>query len=150
MKKIILVFSICFASLMIFISCNRGAEQSTGRKFGYTCFTMNNPFFITIADSIKEELAKNGDTLIVLDPQLDQAKQISQIEDMISQGIDLMFLNPVDWKGVKPALDALKAAGIPIVNFDAEVYDKDLVDSVVVSDNFQAGFVCGQDLVKYA
>lgn len=148
MKKIILVFSICFASLMIFISCNRGAEQSTGRKFGYTCFTMNNPFFITIADSIKEELVKNGDTLIILDPQLDQAKQISQIEDMISQGIDLMFLNPVDWKGVKPALDALKAAGIPIVNFDAEVYDKDLVDSVVVSDNFQAGFVCGQDLVK--
>ena len=148
MKKIILVFSICFASLMIFISCNRGAEQSTGRKFGYTCFTMNNPFFITIADSIKEELAKNGDTLIVLDPQLDQAKQISQIEDMISQGIDLMFLNPVDWKGVKPALDALKAAGIPIVNFDADVYDTDLVDAIVISDNYQAGYLCGEDLAK--
>lgn len=60
MKKIILVFSICFILLMSFASCNRGSEESKGRKFGYTCFTMNNPFFITIADSIREELAKNG------------------------------------------------------------------------------------------
>lgn len=50
MKKIILVFSICFILLMSFASCNRGSEESKGRKFGYTCFTMNNPFFITIAD----------------------------------------------------------------------------------------------------
>ena len=68
--------------------------------------------------------------------------------EMIAQGIELLFLNPVDWQGVKPALDAAKQAGIPIVNFDADVYDKDLVDAIVISDNYQAGFVCGEDLAK--
>lgn len=117
-------------------------------KFGYTCMTMNNPFFITLEKSIREEVEKNGGTLITLDPQLDSQKQIAQVEDMISQKVDLIFLNPVDWKSVKPALDACKKAGIPVVNFDAEVFDKDLVDSIVVSDNFNAGKVCGEDLAK--
>ncbi len=145
------LLTILFILLSFNISCNRNDKEDNkkeGRKFGYTCMTMNNPFFGTIAESIKEELAKNGDALIVLDPQLDQAKQISQVEDMIAQGIELLFLNPVDWQGVKPALDAAKQAGIPIVNFDADVYDKDLVDAIVISDNYQAGFVCGEDLAK--
>lgn len=145
MKKI-LIF-ICITILFVAASCNRGGE-TTGRKFGFTCMRLDNPFFLVISETVKEELAKNGDTLIALDPQQDQAKQISQVEDMIAQGIDLIFLNPVDWQGVKPALDALKAANIPIVNFDSEVYDLSLVDSLVKSDNYRAGFVCGQDLVK--
>lgn len=126
------------------------ASKDTGKKykFGYTCMTMNNPFFITLEKSIREEVEKNGHTLITLDPQLDVQKQIAQVEDMIAQKVDLIFLNPVDWKGVKPALDAAKKAGIPIVNFDAQVFDEDLVDSIVVSDNFNAGKVCGEDLAK--
>lgn len=148
MKKLIVIFLTLSIILSVFVSCNRGTEENAGRKFGYTAMTMNNPFFLTISESIKSELAKNGDTLIVLDPQLDQAKQISQVEDMIAQGIELLFLNPVDWQGVKPALDAAKAAGIPVVNFDADVYDTDLVDAIVISDNYQAGYLCGEDLVK--
>lgn len=116
-------------------------------KFGYTCMTMNNPFFITLEQSIREEVEKDGHSLITLDPQMDSQKQIAQVEDMISQGVDMIFLNPVDWKSVKAALDAAEKAGVPIVNFDAEVFDQELVDSIVVSDNFNAGKVCGEDLV---
>ena len=145
------LLTILFILLSFTVSCNRDGKEdsnSKGRKFGYTCMRMDNPFFLTIEEAIKEELAKNGDTLIALDPQQDQAKQISQVEDMIVQGIELIFLNPVDWQGVQPALQALKNAGIPIVNFDSEVYDIQFVDSLVKSDNYRAGFVCGQDLTN--
>ena len=130
------------------VAAAKAPEAAKKLKFGYTCMTMNNPFFITLEKSIREEVEKNGGTLITLDPQLDTQKQIAQVEDMISQKIDILFLNPVDWKGIKPALDACKKANIPVVNFDAQVFDKDLVNSIVVSDNFNAGKVCGQDLVK--
>ena len=145
MKKLLIIFTIL---LLFVVSCGRDGEQNQGRKFGYTCMRMDNPFFLTIEEAIREELAKNGDTLIALDPQQDQAKQISQVEDMIVQGIELIFLNPVDWQGVKPALEALKNAGIPIVNFDSEVYDNQFIDTLVKSDNYRAGFVCGQDLTN--
>ncbi len=42
----------------------------------------------------------------------------------------------------------LKGANIPIVNFDTEVADMSYVTSYVGSDNYNAGKVCGEDLVK--
>lgn len=125
---------------------DKGAEG--GRKFGYTCMDGTNPFFVTLEDTIREEVEKNGDTLVSVDPANDVSLQIQQIEDLISQGIDAMFLNPAEAEGILPALDALKEAGIPIVNFDTEVADMSYVASYAGSDNYNAGKVCGEDLVK--
>lgn len=124
------------------------AETDEPMVFGYTCMAGTNPFFATVEGAIKEAVEANGDTLIAMDPALDQAKQISQIEDMITKGIDAIFLNPVDAEGVAPALDALKAAGIPIFGFDANVADPSYLVSFAGSDNYNAGYVCGEDLAK--
>lgn len=67
---------------------------------------------------------------------------------MIAQDIDGIFLNPAEAEGILPALDALKEAGVPIVNFDTEVADLSYVASYTGSDNYNAGKVCGEDLVK--
>jgi ribose transport system substrate-binding protein len=107
---------------------------------------LNNPFFVALNDSIKSVVESNGDSLVALDPAKDQSKQISQIEDLISQKVDAIFLNPVDWKGVKPALDAAKAAKIPIINVDAPVFNVELVDCVVASDNYGAGILVFEDV----
>ena len=67
---------------------------------------------------------------------------------MIAQGIDAIFLNPQDAQGILPALDQLKEAGIPIINFDTEVGDLSYVTTYTGSDNYNAGKVVGDDLVK--
>ena len=132
--------------LLVVCSCSVAGAQ--GRKFGSTYMTMNNPFFGVMNDAIKAAVEANGDTLITLDPALDAVKQISQIEDMVAQGVDAIFLNPVDWQAVAPGLMAAKEAGIPIINVDAPVYDEDLVNCIVASDNLAAGLVCGEDMLK--
>lgn len=129
-------------------AANEGAKDREQYTFGYTCMTMNNPFFIILEKSIRDEVEANGDTLITTDPAMDVAKQINQIEDMIYQGIDAIFLNPVDWEGILPALEALKADNIPIINFDTEVKDMDFATAYIGSDNKNAGYVCGEDLAK--
>lgn len=117
-------------------------------KFGYTCMTMNNPFFIALEKSIRQKVEANGDKLITTDPAMDVSKQISQIEDLIAQKIDAIYLNPVDWEGIRPALVELQKAGIPIINFDTQVKDMQYVTAYAGSDNKNAGFVCGQDLAS--
>lgn len=120
-----------------------------GYTFAYTCMDGSNPFFVTIQNEIEKKLKENGDTLITSDPANDVTLQISQMEDAISQKPDGYFVNPAEAEGIVPALDEVKAAGIPMVNFDTEVADmKDYVVSYTGSDNYNAGKVCGDDLVK--
>ena len=123
------------------------AGDKESYTFGYTCMDGTNPFFVILEQTIREKVEANGDTLITTDPANDVSLQITQIEDMISQGIDAIFLNPAEAEGILPALDELKAAGIPIINFDTEVADMSYVASYAGSDNYNAGKVCGDDLV---
>jgi ribose transport system substrate-binding protein len=130
---------------------DKASSSSSSKKhyvFGYTSMTQNNPYFQVVEKAIRKKVEANGDKLITTNPAMDQEKQINQIEDLISQGIDAIFLNPVDWEGIQPALVELKDAKIPIINFDAEVKDQSVVTAYVGSDNKNAGKVDGEDLVK--
>jgi ribose transport system substrate-binding protein len=147
MKKALLV-CVVLSLVMGMAFAAGGQQQKSGYTFGYTCMQLSNPFFTILEKSIRDAVEANGDKLITVDPAMDVAKQINQIEDLISQKIDAIFLNPVDWEGIRPALIALKNANIPVINFDAEVKDMDLVTAYAGSDNKNAGYVCGLDLVK--
>jgi len=150
MKKSLVKLVLSVLALTLFIpagAANVAAQDDEGFTFGYTSMTQNNPFFITIEETIREEVEANGDTLITTDPAMNVSLQINQIEDMITKGIDAIYLNPVDWEGIRPALEMLDDAGIPIINYDTEVADMEFVTSYVGSDNYNAGFVVGEDLL---
>lgn len=119
-----------------------------GRVFGYTCMDGTNPFFVTLENAIREEVEAHGDTLVSMDPANKSDTQIDQIEDMISRGVEVMFINPVDADGVVPALDMLKDANIPMFGFDTQVGDMSYLTSYAGSDNYNAGYVCGKDLAE--
>ena len=127
-----------------------GGDTSSegGRVFGYTCMDGSTPFFVALENSIREVVEANGDTLISMDPANDSNTQIDQIEDMISRGVEVMFVNPVDADGIIPALDMLKDADIPMFGFDTQVGDMSYLVSYAGSDNYNAGYVCGVDLAE--
>ena len=141
MKKVLVLV----LALAMVLGCTAIAE---GNLVGYTCMDGTNPFFVTLEAAIKEVVEAHGDTLISLDPQNSNEKQISQIEDLISRGVVAMFVNPVDRDGIIPGLDALKAAGIPMFGFDTEVADMSYLVTYAGSDNYNAGYVCGLDLAE--
>lgn len=122
--------------------------SAEGLKIGYTCMDGTNPFFVTIEDRMRELVEEQGDELIAVDPANDVTLQITQVEDLVVQGIDAMLMNPAEAEGILPALDALQAEDIPIIGFDTEVADLSYLVSYVGSDNYNAGKVCGEDLVE--
>ena len=66
---------------------------------------------------------------------------------MIDEGINAIFLCPVDWEKITPSLQALQEAGVKIINIDSQVKDTDYIDAYVGSNNSEAGKLCGNDLI---
>lgn len=143
MKKILA--TILAACLLMSVSAFAGAE---GLVFGFTVTTNNNPFFAEIEAAVRAVVEANGDTLITSDPQSDLQTQISQCEDMIAQGIDCLLLCPIDSAAIKSVLTLCKEQSIPVINFDTDVVDVDLVDAIVATNNYSAGVAVGEDMLK--
>ena len=123
-------------------------ETNNPRIFGATYMTRNNPYFDVLNDAIAEVVEGNGDILISRDPCQDQEKQNEQILEMIDEGIEILFLNPVDWETVRPALIACQEAGVVVINVDTVVKDTEYVTSIIETDNYQAGVLCAEDMMR--
>ena len=93
-------------------------EEDDTYVFGFSGIDMENPYFITLESAIREVIEKEGFELITKDPASSPEDQEAQIKEMIEEGIDGIFLCPVDWEAITPALDALKEADVKIVNVD--------------------------------
>ena len=123
-------------------------EEDTGYKFGFSAIDMDNPYFITLESAITEVLDKEGYTLITKNPESDPALQNEQIMEMIDEGIDAIFICPVNWIEITEALEALKEADIKIINVDTQVKEMEYVDAYIGSNNEDAGYICGEDLLE--
>jgi ABC-type sugar transport system substrate-binding protein len=72
--------------------------------------------------SIKDEAAKVGvGQLLVTNANAQLTKQISDIQDMLNQGAQVLIVAPVNSDGLDPALAAAKAKGVPVLTIDRKV-----------------------------
>ena len=125
-----------------------GCKRRENRLFGVTFQTMNNPFFVDLNEGIKEVVEAHGDRLVTLDAQWNSLKQRNDISDLILQDASGIFINPVNWEGVKGSLLQAKSKNVPCIIVDAPVRDKDLVVCQVASDNVKAGRLAAQALAE--
>ncbi len=123
-------------------------EEDTGYVFGYSCIDMDNPYFDTLRRSLENTLGENEYRLISKNPGSAAQVQAAQLQELMDEGVDAVFLCPVDWEAVTPALEALQEAGIPVINIDTQVKEESLTKAYIGSDNRNAGYVCGEDLKK--
>lgn len=143
-KKLFVIMMVVLLVVSSFAICGAAKQK----VFGATFHNLNNPFFVALNDGIKKVVESHGDKLISFDPQQDLSRQISGIEDFVSQRVDAIFVAALDWKGIKPALETAKKAKIPVIIVDAPVFDVDLVATTVASDNWNAGVLCAKDMIK--
>jgi ribose transport system substrate-binding protein len=151
MKARTVLFILIMTISPLLSACKRnegGPKQHEALLFGATYMTRNNPYFDVLNQGIEEVVVANGDILLTRDPLQDQEKQNEQIIELIHEGISMLFLNPVDWEAVSPALDACKKAGVAVINVDTAVKDRDSVISIIETDNYQAGQICALDMMK--
>ena len=137
------VFLLC---LLIFFVKFRSRNKKI--IFGSTYMTMNNPYFNVLNENLRDTIEANGDILITRDPAQSQSRQNAQIIDMLNEGIDILFVNAVDRSGIESALYECKKRGVPVILLDTDVDDRVGVISTIQSDNYKAGVLLANDLLK--
>jgi len=98
----------------------KGVDDLKSAKIGFAQSEKEaNPFRTAETQSIRDEAAKRGiKNLIVTNAQGDLNKEISDIQSMLSQGVNALIISPLKSEGLDPALDAAKEKGVPIMTID--------------------------------
>lgn len=95
--------------------------QKDTYKVGFAQTESNNPWRIAQTNSMKAEAEKLGYQLVYTDAAGSAAKQVADVNSMIAQGVDVIFLAPREEKPLIPAVLAAKKAGIPVILLDRSV-----------------------------
>jgi len=106
----------------------------------------------TLVAGGQSEATKMGATITVLDANGDTLQQNSDVQTLISKGVDVVVMNPSDPIGVGPAAQALKKAGIPLVVVNSNL-DPSLVPNqfcYVAEDQKATGALAGAEIAKKA
>ena len=98
--------------------CQRGGGEGGGARIGLSVSTLNNPFFVTLRDGAQSAADEAGAELIVSDAQNDTAQQQDDIQNFVTQQVNVILVNPVDSDAVVPAIEAANQANIPVIALD--------------------------------
>lgn len=131
--------TLCTASAIVLALAAAPAMAQDGLKIGMSFQELNNPYFVSMQEALNEAAENIGATVVVTDAAHDVAKQISDIEDMLQQGIDILLINPTDTAGVEAAVTMAKAQDVIVVAVDAQANGP--VDTFVGSKNRDAGYL---------
>ncbi|MEV4327179.1 ABC transporter substrate-binding protein [Microbispora rosea] len=125
-------------------------DQFGGTKFDLKTATVGfsqsekeaNPFRIAETKSIKDEAAKLGiAALKVTNAQSQFSKQITDVQQLIAQGVKLLVIAPLNSDGWEPVLQQAAAKKIPIITVDRKINAKPCSDylTFIGSDFYEQG-----------
>ena len=127
--------------------CQRGGGDGDGARIGLSVSTLNNPFFVTLRDGAQSAADEAGAELIVSDAQNDTAQQQDDIQNFVTQQVNVILVNPVDSDAVVPAIEAANQANIPVIALDRGASGGELA-TTIASDNVQGGNLAGEELIR--
>ena len=117
---------------------------------GLAMHNQTEDWTVQFANSFKEKAEAAGAEVAITDANATPANQVSQIEDLVAQGIDVLVVLPADYTALGNALKTAKDAGVLVVNADSKVVEADqaLVDCFVTADCYTGGYTAGEYLAE--
>lgn len=166
MKKKVVSLLMCAAmSFAVVTGCTSQAAVDTGSdsgesasdesgdgtySFAFLTNTLNNTFQSSMNERFQALCDEAGYEYTCFDPDYDLNTQLSQLSDAANQGFDAVFVIPVDSAGIRQGLQELNDAGVKVINVDTAVIeeDRDLVETVIGTNAYQAGTLVGQQMAE--
>ncbi len=112
---------------------------------GLSISTLANPFFVTLQEGAEAAADDSGIELLVADAQDSAQTEADNIQDFITQEVDVIIINPVDSDAAVAAVESANGADIPVVTVDRGVEGGE-VATHIASDNVLGGELAGEFL----
>ncbi len=157
MKKKILsaLLSIAMVATLL-VGCGSGADQAStsssggsGDKglVGVAMPTKDLQRWNQDGANMQKELEAAGYKVDLQYASNDTATQVSQIENMITSGVNVLVIASIDGSSLGTVMSQAKEAGIPVIAYDRLIMDSDAVSYYATFDNYMVGTKQGQYIV---
>jgi ribose transport system substrate-binding protein len=140
-------FAAAIALSLTVAACSSDSDDSASDcDIGMVQINQTAAFFTQMNEGAEEAAAAAGCELTIANANGDPAKQNSDIENFVTQGVNGLIVVAIDVNGVLPAVQAAMADGIKVIAIDAKL-DEGNYDTFVGVDNEAAGAEIGQWVV---
>lgn len=152
MKKVIWFLSIVVLAIAL-VGCSGdagsdGGESSEGgedtKTVGIAMPTKSSERWVDDGNNMVEQLEELGYETDLQYAEDVVENQISQIENMITKGVDVLVIASIDGEALTEVLEQAKNQDIPVISYDRLIMNSDHVSYYATFDNFQVGVLQGE------
>jgi putative multiple sugar transport system substrate-binding protein len=128
-------------------SAASGGDGGKG-TIGVAMPTKSSERWIADGNNIKEQLEAEGYDVDLQYAEDDIPTQVSQVENMITKGVDTLVIAAIDGTALGEVLETAESQDIDIIAYDRLIRDSEAVDYYTTFDNFKVGVLQAESLVK--
>ncbi|MFD7685913.1 multiple monosaccharide ABC transporter substrate-binding protein [Streptomyces sp. NPDC059781] len=129
-----------------------GSEENKGGSDGATVGiampTKSSERWIADGDNVVKNLESKGFKTKLVFGEDEPDQQVSQIENMITQGVDALIVAAIDNKSLNNVLQQAADADIPVISYDRLILGTENVDYYASFDNEKVGELQGTYIVE--
>jgi putative multiple sugar transport system substrate-binding protein len=149
-KKLFLVLSVAIMAALIVSGCSSSTGGSSEVKVGIVLPTKDEQRWVQDEERFKEAISDSEYSAEILFSQGSSAKEKENVETLISKGIDVLIITPVDGDSAGSAVEAAKKEDITVIAYDRLITNTDAVDYYVTFDSVAVGAAQAQYLVDHS
>lgn len=150
MKKIKII-ALLLASALVLVACGGGGTDTDSDSKGYVGIAMPTQsaerWIADGANMVKvlEDLGYETDLQYAEDVV---QNQVSQIENMITKGVDILVIASIDGSALTDVLDKAHEEGIKVIAYDRLIMDSEYIDYYATFDNYSVGVLEAEFIIK--
>ena len=88
---------------------------------GFSQTGFNHPWRVAMLAALQAEACRHPNIKLVVDGNVDVAKQNNDVRDLLARGVDAVLMSPVESGALVPAARAVMSAGLPLIVMDRDV-----------------------------
>jgi ribose transport system substrate-binding protein len=107
---------------------------------------LSNPTWAGYCQAIQQQIQTRGGSFTYVACDSNAARQITQIENFVASGVDVLIVHPADPAGVEAALRQAREKGVKVIAWDDDLQNADLAWLI---DNHELGYTIGEHAAKW-